>query len=76
MSPTERNREPVEGIINSLIMRLLRRMCSALQGDGNYVLLLLFILGFLRLFSTGRLRKYILHTFSNGSISMLISYTA
>lgn len=36
MSPTERNREPVEGIINSLIMRLLRRMCSALQGDESH----------------------------------------
>lgn len=39
MSPTERNAEPVEGIINSLIMRLLRRMFSALEGDGNYVIL-------------------------------------
>ncbi|MCD9639723.1 hypothetical protein HAX54_024431 [Datura stramonium] len=36
MSPTERNAEPVEGIINSLIMRLLRRMCSALQGDESH----------------------------------------
>ncbi|XP_059292584.1 protein MULTIPOLAR SPINDLE 1-like isoform X1 [Lycium ferocissimum] len=36
MSPMERNAEPVEGIINSLIMRLLRRMCSALQGDENH----------------------------------------
>ncbi|KAM3336966.1 protein MULTIPOLAR SPINDLE 1 [Capsicum galapagoense] len=36
MSPTEKNREPVEGIINSLIMRLLRRMCSALQGDESH----------------------------------------
>ncbi|KAK4337698.1 hypothetical protein RND71_042185 [Anisodus tanguticus] len=36
MSTTERNAEPVEGIINSLIMRLLRRMCSALQGDESH----------------------------------------
>ncbi|KAF3657918.1 putative pentatricopeptide repeat-containing protein-like [Capsicum annuum] len=36
MSPTEKNREPVEGIINSLIMRLLRRMCSGLQGDESH----------------------------------------
>ncbi|KAH0654772.1 hypothetical protein KY285_029654 [Solanum tuberosum] len=36
MSPTERNREPVEGIINSLIMRLLRRMCSALHRDDSH----------------------------------------
>ncbi|CAN4084401.1 unnamed protein product [Withania somnifera] len=36
MLPTERNREPVEGIINSLIIHLLRRMCSALQGDESH----------------------------------------
>ncbi|KAG5593750.1 hypothetical protein H5410_034982 [Solanum commersonii] len=36
MSPTERNREPVEGIINSLIIRLLRRMCSALHRDDSH----------------------------------------
>ncbi|XP_070019032.1 protein MULTIPOLAR SPINDLE 1 isoform X1 [Nicotiana sylvestris] len=36
MSPTERNAEPVEGIINSLIMRLLRRTFSALEGDESH----------------------------------------
>ncbi|XP_049360045.1 protein MULTIPOLAR SPINDLE 1 [Solanum verrucosum] len=36
MTPTERNREPVEGIINSLIIRLLRRMCSALHRDDSH----------------------------------------
>lgn len=30
-----KNVEPVEGIVSSLIMRLMRRMCAALEGDGN-----------------------------------------
>ncbi|CAN4113243.1 unnamed protein product [Withania somnifera] len=36
MSPAERKKEPVEGIVNSLIMRLLRRMCSSLQVDEHH----------------------------------------
>lgn len=61
MSPTERNREPVEGIINSLIMRLLRRMCSSLQENGNYVILFVFILGFRRLSSPYQIAKAYFH---------------
>ncbi|CAN4113256.1 unnamed protein product [Withania somnifera] len=36
MSPAERKKEPVESIVNSLIMRLLRRMCSSLQEDEHH----------------------------------------
>ena len=32
-----KNMEPLEGIVNSLIMRLVRRMCTYLQGDGIFL---------------------------------------
>lgn len=35
MLPIEDNREIIEGIINSLVMRLLRRMCSGSHADDS-----------------------------------------
>lgn len=35
--PMESNVEPVEGIVNSLIMRLLKRMYYASTGNGTYL---------------------------------------
>lgn len=35
------NVEPIEGILNSLILRLLRRICNASSGDGKSLLYLL-----------------------------------